>query len=72
MSIAVNVLEDGLMVASNAEKAATVTLFIRNSPMKVVIDGKDLSAGGFRFNATDGTISLTMPAGQHDLKILFR
>ena len=54
------------------KRATKVTLFVGKNPVRVLLDGKELSANAFSFNRTDGTISLELPGGQHDLKIMFR
>jgi hypothetical protein len=71
-SVAVSFNANEVEVACNAETAARVTLFVGKAPIRVLLDGKDLSANAFSFNRTAGTISLDIPSGQHDLKILFR
>jgi hypothetical protein len=47
-------------------------LFAGKPPMRVLLDGKELSVNSFQFNRLDGTISLEIPGRQHDLKIMFR
>jgi hypothetical protein len=71
-SIAVNYKADEVEVSCNAATATKVSLFVGKRPVRVLLDGKDLSANGFSFNRKDGTISLDIPRGQHDLKIMLR
>ncbi|MGI9166451.1 MAG: heparinase II/III domain-containing protein [Pyrinomonadaceae bacterium] len=71
-SVAVNLNANEIEVACNAETATKLTLFIGKNPVRVLLDGKELSANAFGFNRTDGTLSLEIPSGQHDLKIKFR
>ncbi len=71
-SVAVNFNANEIEVACNAETAVRVTLFVGKPPVRVLLDDKELSANAFSFNRTAGTISLDIPSGQHDLKILFR
>ncbi|HUE82644.1 MAG TPA: heparinase II/III family protein [Pyrinomonadaceae bacterium] len=71
-SIAVNINANEIEAACSAETGTTFTLFVGKIPVRVLLDGKELSANAFSFNRTDGTISLGIPSGQHDLKISFR
>ena len=71
-SVAVSFNANESDVACNAETAARVTLFVGKAPIRVLLDGKDLSANAFSFNRTAGTISLALAGGEHDLKIMFR
>jgi len=45
-------------------------LFVGKKPVRVLLDGKELSANAFNFNRADGTISLNVPAEQHEIQIL--
>lgn len=72
VSVAVNINTSEIDVACSAEVAARITLFVGKSPIRIFIDGKELSAGAFSFNRTEGTISLDIPSSQHDLRIMFR
>ena len=71
-SVAANFNANEIEVACNAETATRITLFVGTNPVRVLLDGKDLSAKAFSFNRTDGTISLDIPSSQHTLKIMFR
>ncbi|MGH9960945.1 MAG: hypothetical protein ACREBC_28145, partial [Pyrinomonadaceae bacterium] len=71
-SVAVNFKANEIDMACTAETAAKITLFVGKEPGRVLLDGKNLSASAFSFNRTDKTISLDIPSGQHDLKIVFR
>jgi heparinase II/III-like protein/uncharacterized protein DUF4962 len=59
-------------VACNAETATRILLYLGKPPVRVMLDGKELSAAAFSFNSADGTISIDMPGGQHNLKTMFR
>jgi len=71
-SEAANFNTNEIEVASNADTPTKVTLFIGKNPIRVLLDGKELSAKAFSFSRTAGTISLELPGGEHDLKIMFR
>lgn len=58
--------------AGNAKVATKTTLYVGKTPVRVLLDGKELAVSSFSFNRNDGTISLVIPAGQHELKILFQ
>ena len=58
-------------VAGNADTATGITLFVGKSPNRVMLVGKDAGATAFSFNRSNGTISLTIPSGQYNLKISF-
>ncbi|HEY2972182.1 MAG TPA: heparinase II/III family protein [Pyrinomonadaceae bacterium] len=71
-SVAVQFNGNQMEVACSAETTARITLFAGKQPLRVLLDGKELSASAFRFNRSDGTISLDIPSRQHELKIMFR
>lgn len=56
----------------NTRTTARVTLFLGKSPSAVLLDGANLDASQFSFNSSQGTISLNVPGGQHQLKIRLR
>lgn len=59
-------------VACNAETATRILLYLGKPPIRVFLDGKELSAAAFEFKNTDATVSLELLRGQHNLKIMFR
>lgn len=71
-SIAVHLNNNEMDVACNTETAARITLVAGKQPVRVLLDGKELSGNAFRFNRLDGTISLDIPRRLHELKIMFR
>jgi hypothetical protein len=71
-SVAASFNTNEIDVACNAETATKITLFVGKSPVRVLLDGKDLTANAFSFDRTGGTIALDIPKSQHDLKIMFR
>jgi len=71
MSVAAEFSATEVDVVGNTELNQKVTLFVGKSPIRVLLDGKDLGAKDFTVNR-DGTVSLTIPAGQHILKITLR
>jgi hypothetical protein len=70
-SVAANFNANEIEVASTADAPTKVTLFVGKNPIRVLLDGKELSANAFSFNRTASTISLELPGGEHDLKIMF-
>jgi len=68
-NVAVNYNLNEIHTAYNAERAAKIVLFTGKSPACVLLDGKQLDASAFGFNSSEGTISLSLPAGQHEIKI---
>ena len=72
MSAAANFKTDEIELVCQAETSSTITLFVGKNPVRLLFDGKELQASAFSFNRIDGTISLAVPSGQHDLKIIFR
>lgn len=56
----------------NVDAATKISLFIGENPSRVLLDGKELSAKAFSFNRADGTLSITVPSGQHQLVITKR
>ncbi|MDQ3750570.1 MAG: heparinase II/III family protein, partial [Acidobacteriota bacterium] len=71
-SVAVNFNAGEIEAVCNAETATKINLFVGENPVRVLLDGKELSANAFSFNRAAGTISLTVPAGQHQLLITKR
>ena len=71
-SVAARFNDGEIEVAAHAETAARITLFVGHTPVRVWLDGKELAANSFDFNRTDGTIFLSIPGGQHNLRISFR
>jgi len=71
-SVAVHLNDNEMEEACNTETAARIVLFTGKPPVRVLLDGKELSGNTFRFNRLDGTISLDIPSRQHELKIMFR
>ncbi len=71
-SIAVNINGNELDAVCNTERSTKITLFIGKTPTRVLLAGKELAASAFSFNRTEGTISLRIPSGQHNLKIAIR
>lgn len=71
-SAAMNFKADDVDVVCSSPSATRITLYVGRRPVRITLGGKDVSGNAFSFNGSDGTISLEMPRGQHDLKILFR
>lgn len=71
LSVAANSKENEIQVVCNADKATRFSLFIGKSPLRVQLDGNDLTATAFTFNSAEETISLDVARGQHDVRIIF-
>jgi hypothetical protein len=71
-SIAVNFNINEIDAVCSAERAAQITLYVGKNPARVLLDDKELGATALSFHRADGTITLSIPAGQHVLKILSR
>jgi hypothetical protein len=71
-NVAVNFNINEIETVCNANAATKISLFVGKNPTRVLLDGKSLSASAFSFNGADKTITLNIPAGQHDLKVMFR
>jgi len=65
-SIAANYTANGVEVACYAMSATKIQLFAGSSPARALLDGREVAVN---YNRADATISLTIPAGQHQLKI---
>ncbi len=72
VSVAANFGANEIQVVCSAALAAKLTLFVSSEPVRVLLDGKNLSVGAFSLSKASRTISLTIPPGQHNLKIMFR
>ena len=70
MSVAANFNANEITAVCSADAATKITLFVGKKPVRVLLDGKELSANAFNFNRADGTISLNVPAEQHEIQIL--
>ncbi len=65
-SVAANYNANAVEVAYHAASQAEIQLFVGANPVRVLLDGREVNA---RYDRGDTTISLTVPAGQHQLKI---
>jgi hypothetical protein len=70
-TIAANFKADEIAVVCNVESEFAITLFVAKKPVRVLLDGQELKPSAFTFKVADGTISVSMPPGQHDVKIIF-
>lgn len=68
-NVAVKFNAGEIKAVCNAETATKITLFVGKNPVRILLDGENLSANAVSFNRADGTISLTVPARQHQLII---
>jgi hypothetical protein len=68
-SAAANYSANAVEVAYHVANQAKIQLFVGARPLRVMLDGREVSAG---YNSTEATISLTVPAGQHQLKIALK
>lgn len=72
MSAAANFKTDEIELVCQVETSSTISLFVGKNPTRILLDGRELPSSASSFNRIDGTISLDVPSGQHDLKIMFR
>lgn len=70
-SVAADFNANEMTAVCNAETASKITLFIGKTPVRVLLDEKEVSANAFSFNRAEGMISLDIPGRQHVLKIMF-
>ncbi|MBA3631877.1 MAG: heparinase II/III family protein [Acidobacteria bacterium] len=68
-SAAISYNANSIDVASYAATATKMQIFVGTNPLRVMIDGRPVKAN---FRSGDGTISVNLPAGQHDLKIVLK
>ncbi len=68
-SVAASYSANNIDVACYAAAATKMQIFVGTNPVRLLLDGGEENAN---FNRTDGTISMSIPAGQHDLKIVLR
>jgi hypothetical protein len=66
VNIAVRFADRETEAIVNATATGKVNLFVGKNPSRVLLDNN-----GITFKVTLGTISFTVPSGQHQLKILF-
>ena len=72
MSAAANFKTDEIDLVFYAGTPSTITLFVGKNPVRVLLGGQEMTANAISFNRNDGTLSLDIPSGQHELKIMFR
>jgi hypothetical protein len=65
-SVAANYNTSTVEVASYATSQVRLQLFVGGDPARVLLDGREVSA---RYDRDGATISLTVPAGEHQLKV---
>ena len=59
-------------VATSAPTQTKIQLFIAASPANVLLDGRALATQSWRFDLTGEMLSITVPAGQHQVTIMRR
>lgn len=69
-SAAVNYDSIQIEAVFNAEQEAKIVLYSGKNPKRVLLDGKESGGNIFNFNRADGTISLNIPPGHHEIKIV--
>lgn len=69
-NVAVNYDANQIEAVCNTETATKIALFVGKNPVRVWLDGRESSASAFSFNRADGTISINVPAGRHEIKII--
>ena len=72
VSVAANFKGNETEVVCSAETSATISLYVGQDPARVVLDGKELSPRAFKFDRTQGTITVDVTGGQHELRIILR
>lgn len=72
LTVAANYKADEVEVVCNAEARTTISLFAGKNPVRVLLGGQPVRPSALSFNLTNGTISLEVPKGQNDLRIMFR
>ena len=65
-SVAASYGTENIDIACYAIAPTKIQVFVGANPARVMFDGRETNAD---FNRADGTISINIPAGQHDLKI---
>ncbi len=71
-SIAANYGADQIGAVINSKTATRIVLFVGTKPISVFLDGKILGASSFSFSPDDGTVSLCIPAGQHEIRMVLK
>jgi hypothetical protein len=59
-------------VSLSADAPTRVRLFIGREPVAVRLDGEVTPAGSMNFNRPDGTVTFSVPAGEHRLSFSLR
>jgi hypothetical protein len=59
-------------VVAHANVVTSITLFVGSRPLRLLLDDKELSIDAFRFDQVGQTISVRIPAGQHNLRVMLR
>lgn len=71
-SIAVNYGSDQIDTVSNSDAATKLVLFVGTKPTRILLDGNALHPGTYRFSTADGTLSLNIPAGRHEIRTVLK
>jgi hypothetical protein len=69
-SVAVSYNNNEIETVCNTQQAAKIVLFAGKNPVRILLDGRELDSKTISFNRTAGTISINIPAGQHEVKIV--
>jgi hypothetical protein len=69
VSLAANFGENVIEAACDAAAQITLQLFVGAKPIRILVDGREMAVS---FNQMESMISLVVPEGRHQLKILMR
>ena len=68
-NIAVRYDSERINAVTTADSTLRFTLFIGRVPSRLLVDGKEVASGAFRFNRTANTITMTLASGRHEIEI---
>lgn len=71
LSIGVRYLANEAQASINTAATNKLTLFVGKTPIRILLDNRELGVKEFNVNRNGPTISLAVPSGQHHLRIVF-
>ena len=69
VSIAISYRAGGLHAVVNSEAGTKLLLFVGTRPSGLLLDGAPPASKGFSFDGSSRTITINVPAGQHEIRM---
>ena len=69
VNVAINYRPDRVDAAVNAKTGTRIVLYVGARPVRVLLDGNPIAARTFSLDPSAGTITINVPAGQHEIRM---